>query len=82
MKTRKTGRYSEYMGEREYEEVVDMECAGCHCREPVDADLAFECWETSDDPFPIFVCPECGHPTMIPRQVIEGTEAEERKKRP
>lgn len=82
MKTRRTGRYTVYDGRREYEEVVDMECVNCHHTEAVDADIVFECWEMSDDPIPILDCPECGRWTMIPRQAIEETEAEEKKKRP
>lgn len=65
------------------EEMVRMECVSCHGRENVEADIAFECWEFDGGPFPMFECPLCGSGTMIPRQVIEETEAEEetRKKR-
>lgn len=47
--------------------------------ENVEADIVFECWEFDEGPFPMFECPFCGSGTMIPRQVIEETEAEEEK---
>ena len=33
------------------EEMVVMECATCHRRENVEADIAFECWEFDGGPF-------------------------------
>ena len=41
------------------EEMVVMECATCHRRENVEADIAFECWEFDGGPFPVFDCPFC-----------------------
>ena len=63
------------------EEMVRMECVSCHGRENVGADIAFECWEFDGGPFPMFECPFCRSGSMIPRQVIEETEAEEEKER-
>ena len=62
------------------EEMVRTECMPCHGRENVEADIAFECWEFDGDPFPMFECPFCGSKTLIPRQVIEETKAEEKRK--
>ena len=63
------------------EEMVVMECATCHRRENVEADIAFECWEFAGGPFPVFDCPFCETGMMIPKQVIEETkEAEEKEK--
>lgn len=81
LKSRRTGEYVEYDGVREYTEVVDMGCVRCGYEESVDADMVFECWEMCGGPFPAFDCPRCGHGTMIPRQVIEETEAEEEKEK-
>ena len=63
------------------EEMVRLECVSCHGRENVEADIAFGCWEFDGGPFPMFECPFCGSGTMIPRQVIEETEAEEEKEK-
>ena len=63
------------------EEMVRMECVSCHGRENVEADMAFECWEISGGPFPMFDCPFCKTGTMIPRQVIEETEEEEEREK-
>ena len=61
------------------EEMVVMECATCHRRENVEADIAFECWEFDGGPFPVFDCPFCETGMMIPKQVIEETKAAEEK---
>ena len=53
------------------EEMVVMECATCHRRENVEADIAFECWEFDGGPFPVFDCPFCETGMMIPKQEIE-----------
>ena len=63
------------------EEMVVMECATCHRRENVEADIAFECWEFDGGPFPVFDCPFCATGLMIPKQVIEETKAEEEKEK-
>lgn len=63
------------------EEMVVMECATCHRRENVEADIAFECWEFDGGPFPVFDCPFCETGLMIPKQVIEETKAEEEKEK-
>ncbi len=66
---------------REYTEVVDMKCTHCGYEESAEADMVFECWEFSDDPFPICECVKRGHMAMVPKQVIEETEASEEKKK-
>ncbi len=82
LRKRKTGEFVEYEdGYREYTEVVDMKCTHCGYEESTEADMVFECWEFSDDPFPICECVKCGHMAMIPKQVIEETEAPEEKKK-
>ena len=63
------------------EEMVVMECATCHRRENVEADIAFECWEFAGGPFPVFDCPFCETGMMIPKQVIEETKAAEEKEK-
>ena len=63
------------------EKMVRMEYMPCHGRGNVEADITFECWEFDGGPFPMFECPFCGSKTMIPRQVIEETKAEEEKEK-
>lgn len=81
LKVRKTNEYVEYDGKKEYIEVVDMKCIKCGYEEEMDADIVFECWEFSDDPFPVFDCPKCNDGMMIPKQIIDETEANEEKKK-
>lgn len=66
---------------RDGEETVERQCTACRGREKMDADIVFECWEMDGGPFPVFDCPFCDAGMMIPRQVIEETEAEEEKEK-
>ena len=63
------------------EEMVVMECATCHRRENVEADIAFECWEFADGPFPVFDCPFCETGMMKTNQVKEQTKKKKKKEK-
>ena len=67
--------------ERGGEEMVEKQCTACRRTEKMEADIAFECWKINGGPFTAFDCPYCDPGIMIPKQVIEETEAKDEKRK-
>lgn len=61
--------------------MVEKQCTAYRRTEKMEADIVFQCWEINGGPFPALDCPYCDPGIMIPRQVIEETEAEDEKRK-